>query len=233
MTFHPVKHIAIILDGNRRFAKRLMLEPWKGHVHGRDKVEKLVEWCIRKDIKELTLYTFSIQNFDRPKEEFDFLMKLIKESFDRFYDDPRIEEHHIKINVLGRYSMFPEEVRDSINKIMDKTRNNDGFVINFALAYGGREELVDAIKKIGRDIEEKKINIADIDESLIDRNLYTDSSPDIVIRTGGEFRTSNFLIWQSNYSEWFFLEKTWPEFDETDLEEVLKEYSIRERRFGR
>jgi len=227
------KHVAIVLDGNRRFAKRLMLDPRKGHEFGQKKVEELLTWSKELGIKELTFYTFSIQNFNRPKEEFDYLMNLIIKAFTRFCTDPRIEENKIRVNVIGRYDLFPKDVKDAIVNIIDKTKNNDGFIVNFAMAYGGREELTDAVKKIALEISQGKLKPEDITETLIQKHLYMESEPDIIIRTGGEKRTSNFLMWQSYYSEWFFLDKMWPEFTKEDLVNVIKEFEQRERRFGK
>jgi tritrans,polycis-undecaprenyl-diphosphate synthase [geranylgeranyl-diphosphate specific] len=227
------KHVAIILDGNRRFAKKLMLEPWKGHEYGEDKVEKLVEWAIELKLSELTLYTFSIQNFNRPKPEFDYLMNLIVKAIAKLSADDKLEKYGIRVQVVGRYTMFPKEVVDAIEKLMVRTENNNKFTINLAMAYGGREEIVDAVKKIALLIESKKLDSKDITESIIQDNLYLSSEPEIIIRTGGEKRTSNFLMWQSYYSEWFFLDKMWPEFTKEDLKEILLEFEQRERRFGK
>jgi tritrans,polycis-undecaprenyl-diphosphate synthase [geranylgeranyl-diphosphate specific] len=222
------QNIAIILDGNRRFAKRLMQEPWKGHDYGRDKVEKVVDWCVELGIKELTLYSFSIQNFNRPKNEFEYLMNLMREAFNKFYDDPKIEKYGIKVIILGRYKMFPPDLVKALERIMEKTKENKGFVLKFALAYGGREEMIDAINKI---VAEHPAG--EISQEMVAKHLYSDSEPDLIIRTGGEKRTSNFLPWQSIYSEWFFLDKNWPEFEKSDLMKILEEYSHRERRFGK
>ncbi|GIU69719.1 MAG: UDP diphosphate synthase [Candidatus Woesearchaeota archaeon] len=224
-----IKHLAVIMDGNRRFAKRLMLDPTKGHEYGSKKLEQLFEWCKEFNIKELTLYAFSMQNFNRPKQEFDYLMNLFKENFTKFGDDPRIEKEGIKINVIGRYHLFPKEVSTIIDKIMEKTKKNSNFIINFAMAYGGREEILDAVKKIVADNKTPE----DITEEYFSSNLYISSEPDIIIRTGGEKRTSNFLPWQSIYSEWFFLDKTWPEFEKEDFINIIEEFKKRERRFGR
>ncbi|HIH32209.1 TPA: di-trans,poly-cis-decaprenylcistransferase [Candidatus Woesearchaeota archaeon] len=222
-------HLAIILDGNRRFAKRLMLEPWKGHEYGAKRVELLLEWCKEFKINELTLYSFSIQNFNRPKEEFNYLMKLFSEMFTKFADDPRIKKNEIKIRFLGRYELFPKELASLFKEIAEKTKNNSKFILNFAMAYGGREEIVDAIKKIVSEHPEPE----KITEDYVEKHLYIDSAPDIIIRTGGEKRTSNFLPWQSVYSELFFIDKTWPEFEKEDLVNILNEYNQRERRFGK
>jgi len=226
------KHVAIILDGNRRFAKKLALDPRKGHDFGYEKVKELLEWCKDLGITELTFYAFSMQNFNRPKPEFDYLMNLIRKAFDTFCEDPRVEKYKIKVNVIGRYELFPRDVVDAIHKVIDATRDNDKFILNFALAYGGREELTDAMKKIATKIADGELQPKDINEKIIQNNLYMASEPDVIIRTGGEKRTSNFLMWQSFYSEWFFLEKTWPEFTKEDLMAVIKEFESRDRRYG-
>lgn len=230
---NEIKHIGIILDGNRRFSKKLMQEPWKGHEYGAKKVEQLLEWCKECDIKELTLYAFSMQNFNRPKIEFNYLMKVFKDSFDKLRDDTRIMDYGIKIRIIGRIHLFPKDVQDAINYIIKKTENNSNYIINFALAYGGQEEVIDAIKQIGRKIEKGEITSEEVTKELVSKNLYMEDQPDFIIRTGGDHRTSNFLIWQSWYSEWFFLEKTWPEFEKEDLINCITEFKNRERRFGK
>jgi tritrans,polycis-undecaprenyl-diphosphate synthase [geranylgeranyl-diphosphate specific] len=227
------KHIAIILDGNRRFAKRLMVKPWKGHEWGAKKVESLFDWCKELDIKELTLYAFSMQNFNRPKDEFDYLMRIFEDEFTQLLDDKRIHENKIRINFIGRINLFPKGVYQSMLKLMEATNDYSDYVINFAMAYGGREEVIDAIKKVAEQIKAGKLEIDKINEDSFEKNLYLDSEPDFIIRTGGDHRTSNFLIWQSNYSEWFFIEKTWPEFEKEDLVKCIKDFNIRERRFGK
>lgn len=224
-----IKHLAIIIDGNRRFAKRLMLEPWKGHEYGKKKIEALFEWCKELDIRELTIYSFSMQNFNRPKEEFDYLMKLMREAFQEFISDERIEKYGLRINIIGRYKLFPKEFVEVLDKIIEKTKHNSNYIINFALAYGGREEIIDAIKKI---VEEKPKPDA-ITEEYVANHLYMHSDPDLIIRTGGEKRMSNFLPWQSVYSELFFTDKTWPEFEKDDLQKIIDEFSKRERRYGK
>ncbi len=227
------EHIGIILDGNRRFAKRLMLEPWKGHELGFEKLKKLFGWCKELDIKEITLYCFSMQNFNRPKKEFDYLMNIFEKAFNEILTNDDIHKDKIKVNVIGRYYLLPEKVQKAIKKAVDATKNYNDYNINIALAYGGREELVDAVKKIAEKVKNKKIDIDNINEKTFAENLYLDTEPDLIIRTGGEQRTSNFLPWQSIYSEWFFLEKTWPEFEKQDLIEVIEEYKQRQRRFGK
>ena len=226
-----IKHLAIVLDGNRRLSKKLMLKPWMGHELGEKKVEKLLEWCKEFGINELTLYAFSIQNFNRPKEEFDYLMNLFCKSFERIKNDPRVKD--IRINFIGRIRMFPEKVRKSMQELMEITKDNKPYLINFAMAYGGQEEVVDAVKKISEEIRKGKISIDEINEESFKDFLYLKGSPELIIRTGGERRTSNFLNYQAAYSEWVYLEKLWPEFEKEDFVECLKEYSIRQKRFGR
>ncbi len=226
------KHIGIILDGNRRFAKRLNLNPWEGHEFGYKKLKKLFKWCRELDIKELTLYCFSMQNFNRPKKEFDYLMDIFEKAFNEILTNEDIHKYKIRINVIGRYYLFPEKVQEKIKKIMDLTKDYKEYRINIALAYGGREEIVDTVKKIAEKVKSKKLKIDEINEKTFAENLYLDGDLDMIIRTGGEQRTSNFLPWQSIYSEWFFLEKTWPEFEKQDLVEVVEEYKNRNRRFG-
>ncbi len=228
-----ITHLGIILDGNRRFAKKLLLEPWKGHEYGAKKVSRLFEWCKEAGVKELTIYAFSMQNFDRPKREFAYLMHLFAEFFDDRENLDKIHENKIRINFIGRIHLFPEEVYQRMRKLQEETKQYTGYTINFAMAYGGQEEIVDAVKKIGRQMEAGTITDEQITKELIEKNLYLQSQPDLIIRTGGDHRTSNFLIWQSWYSEWFFLQKTWPEFEKEDLMAVLQEYQKRERRFGK
>jgi len=227
------KHIGIILDGNRRFAKRLMAKPWMGHKWGAEKVGKLFEWCKDLGVNELTLYAFSMQNFNRPKEEFDYLMKTFVEFFADTKANKTIHENKIRINFIGRIHLFPEEVNTRMKELMESTKDYSEYTVNFAMAYGGREELIDAVKKIGRKLEAGEIKPEDIDAETINKNLYMDHEPEFIIRTGGDHRTSNFLVWQSWYSEWFFLQKTWPEFEKEDLVACIEQYMGRERRFGR
>lgn len=227
------KHIAIILDGNRRLAKKLGLDPWKGHELGEKKVEKLLEWCYQLDVKELTLYAFSMQNFNRPKQEFDFLMKLFEEMCEKLLQDKRLMEQNLRIRFLGRIHLFPPKLQSLMNEIMKKTENNKEYTLNLAMAYGGREEITDAVRKLAEDLKKGSINAEEIDEKTISKYLYTSSEPDLIIRTSGEIRTSNFLPWQATYSEWIFLKKCWPEFELEDLIDCIKEYSKRDIRKGK
>ncbi len=232
---NPVpKHIAIIMDGNRRFAKRLMLKPWKGHEWGAQKLERLLDWCSELEIKELTIYAFSIQNFDRPKEEFSHLMRIFEQSLKKLLEDKRPEEFGIRINFIGRLSLFPNSIQELSKKVMQKTQSNSKRILNIAIAYGGREEVLEATYRIAKEVQEGKLQPHKINEDVFENFLYTKSQPDLIIRTGGENRTSNFLVWQSAYSEWIFFEKKmWPEFEKQDLVDCIAEYSRRQRRFGK
>ena len=230
------KHIGIILDGNRRFAKRLMLKPWKGHEWGAEKFRKFLDWCYELGVDEITAYVFSIQNFQRPKEEFDFLMNIFRDEAKRLLTTEKLEElrkRETKIRYIGRLWMLPPDLQELARQIMELTKNNGKRAINFAMAYGGREEILDAVQRIAREAKEGKISPEKIDEHTISSHLWLDSSPDLIIRTGGEKRTSNFLPWQGTYSELFFIEKYWPEIEKEDLISCIKEFSERERRFGK
>lgn len=227
------KHIGIIMDGNRRFSKRLMMKPWKGHEWGAQKVEKLFEWAKELSIRELTLYAFSVENFNRPKKEFLYLMDIFRKEFEKLKDDKRIHENKIRINVIGRVWMFPKDVQQKIKEIMDMTKDYDNYIVNFAMAYGGRAEVIDATRKISEKVKKGELSVEDINEEAFGSALYMDDEPDIIIRTGGEKRLSNFLMWQGNYAELFFLDKMWPEFEKEDLVAVIDEYNQRQRRFGR
>ena len=225
------KHIAIILDGNRRYAKKLGMRPWKGHDFGVKKLNQFLEWCQELGIKELTLYSFSTENFNRTKQEKDFLFSVFKKEFSSMKHKKDIFGNKIRINVIGRLEMFPKEIRKAMLDIMERTKKHKNFIVNFAMAYGGRQEIVDAFKNIIKN--RKELKPEDINENLIAKYLYLQSEPDIVIRPGGEIRTSNFLTWQSTYSEWIFTNKLWPEFTKEDLVNCIEEFNKRERRFGK
>ena len=227
------KHVGIILDGNRRFAKKLMLKPWKGHEFGAEKVKKLLEWAKDVGIKELTLYAFSYENFNRPKKEFDYLMYLFRKEFDNLIDNKDISKNKIKISFLGRLYLFPKDIQERMYRIMDKTKNNDKYIVNFAMAYGGRAEIIDAVKRIGEKIKEGNLDVKSINEKLFNDNLYMGDDADLIIRTGGEKRTSGFLPWQGTYAELIFVDKSLPEFEKEDFLQCIKEFQSRKRRFGK
>ena len=221
------KHIGIIFDGNRRFAKRLMVKPWKGYEWGVKKIEKLMEWVTEYKINELTLYVLSVQNYSsRSKKELNYLFNLFKREFKNLIANEKLKKQKIKINFIGRLNLFDKELRELMKKLMNETKDNKNLIINFAMAYGGKEEIIDAVNKILKS-KKKKVN-----EKSFKDFLYLKSSPDLIERTGGEKRTSNFLNYQSSYSEWIFLDIMWPEFEKKDFVKCLNEFSSRKRRFG-
>jgi tritrans,polycis-undecaprenyl-diphosphate synthase [geranylgeranyl-diphosphate specific] len=228
------RHVAVIMDGNRRFSRRLMMKPWKGHEWGAKKLEQLMEWCRELGVQELTVYAFSVQNFERPKEEFEMLMKIFKEEVVKLRQKVAAGKvEGLRVVFIGRVGLFPEELQEQMRLLMDETCDNSRYRLNLAMGYGGREEVIDAVRHIGEAVARGELNVADINEEVFAKSLYIDSEPDLVIRTGGDHRTSNFLIWQSHYSEWFFVEKLWPEFEKEDFLRIISEYSARERRFGK
>lgn len=225
------QHIGLVLDGNRRFAKRLMLKSYKGHEWGAKKVEKVFDWCRNLGIKELTLYAFSVENFNRPKYEFNYLMNLFRREFTEFKNDPRLK--FTRVNFIGRIWMFPKDIQKMMHELMNKTKNNKKFILNFAMAYGGRAEIIDAVRKIAKDIKQNKLNVNKINEETFKDYLYMESEPDLIIRTS-ESRLSGFLLYQGAYSEIIFLPNVmWPDFKKKHLMKCIENYGKRQRRFGK
>jgi len=231
-----VKHIGIILDGNRRWAKNQGIPPWKGHEKGAEKLKEILEWCNEIKLQELTLYTFSTQNFNRAQQEVDELMKIFRTWFSDLLKENnlnRLREEGARIRFIGRLNLFPETIQHIMQELMDKTAENKPRAINFAMGYGGREEIVDAVKQISRKVKDGSITADQITEQTISEHLYLNSEPDLIIRTGGTKRTSNFLIWQSWYSEWFFIEELLPELSKKRFTQIIEEFGSRERRYGK
>ena len=225
------KHIAIILDGNRRWAKARGLTTKEGHTEGFDNLERIAKYADEIGIKYLTVYAFSTENWKRSQEEVSWLMNIFKTNIDRYLQ--RLDNGNIKIRIIGEKSNVPKELVPRIEKIMKKTENNQGMVLNIAFNYGGRAELVNATKQIAQKVKDGTINLEDITEQMISDNLYTagQPDPDLLIRTSHELRTSNFLPWQLTYTEFYFPEKNWPEFTNEDLIEAIKVYQGRNRIF--
>lgn len=219
-----VNHIAIIMDGNRRWAKEKNLASYKGHEEGAKRVEELLNWIIELKIKELTLYTLSIENLNRTQEELSHLFRLFKIYFKKFKKDKRVKENKIKIKFIGDLSLVSEDIRTLSKEIEEDTKEHDNYTVNFCFAYGGRQELVHTFNNL----KDKKT----ITEEDITNSLWLKNQPDIVIRTGNAQRTSNFLPWQTIYSEWIFMEKMWPDFSKQDLLNCLQEFKSRKRNFG-
>jgi len=227
------KHVGVILDGNRRWAKTHGKVSLIGHKEGVENVSNLFTWSKEAGIRQLTLYIFSKENYDkRSKQETDYLMKLFRQSFDDLKNKIDIDKHQVKLRFIGQISLLPDTLQSMMNKMTDETRHYDKYTINFAIMYGGRAEIVDAVRRISDDISSGKVDPSELDEVLFSNYLYMKDEPDLIIRTGNAVRTSNFLTWQSAYSEWYFSEKMWPEFTKQDFLDAMKEFSRRERRFG-
>lgn len=231
------KHIAIILDGNRRWAKRNLIMKIDGHFRGADAVEKLLDWCEELNIKIITLYVLSAENLNRKDDELDYLYELINERLHKLYNDPRIHKNRMKVKAIGSIELLPDFLRDILNKLEDVTKDYDDHYLNIAIAYGGQNELVDAIKKIGTRIKDGSLDVDQIDKEVIESSLYTShlpqSSPDMILRTSGEKRLSGFLLWQSAYSELVFMDVYWPEFRKIDLMRAIRTFQKRGRRLGK
>ena len=226
------KHIAIIMDGNRRWAKAKKLPTNMGHKEGAKTLEKIVSYANKIGIEYMTVYAFSTENWKRAEEEVSALMLLLQNYLDDFAK--RADVENIKIKILGETSVLSEGLKKSLARCIEKTKNNTGLTFNIAFNYGGRAEIIKAIKQIAYDVKENKINIEEIDEQIVSDNLYTKNQPDpdLLIRTSGEIRLSNFLPWQLVYSEFLFVQKNWPDFNEQDLNEAIEEFKRRNRKFG-
>lgn len=224
--------IAIILDGNRRYARKKGLSPWEGHRFGAEKVKDILQWAYDLGVKELTLYSFSMDNFNRPEKEKKELFRLFEQNIKKLKNNKKLDKHGISVRFIGRLHMFPKGIQKEMSEVMEKTKNYGKFKLNFAMAYSGKAEITDALKKIINKLKNGEISEEDINENLINENLYLSSSPDILIRPGGEKRISDFLLFQMAYTEIFFLDKLWPEFTKDDLAKIIREFKRRERRFG-
>jgi tritrans,polycis-undecaprenyl-diphosphate synthase [geranylgeranyl-diphosphate specific] len=229
------EHVAIIMDGNRRFAMEIGLAVHEGHVKGKDKLEEVMEWCQEMGIKVLTVYAFSTENLKRDENEVQYLMKLFEESFLKLADDQRIHKNRIKVTVLGQRELLPEKVIRAIEIAEARTKDYDNYFYNIALAYGSRQEMISAIKRIAGKVKDGELSVDDIDEKTVSSFLYTADfkDPDLVLRTSGEERVSNFLLWQLAYSELYFTDVFWPGFRKVDFLRAIRTYQARQRRFGK
>ena len=223
-----LKHLAIIMDGNGRWAKDKNLDRIVGHKEGAKSAKKIIETCSNLNIKYLTLYTFSTENWDRPQFEIDSLMALLSGMLNN--EIKELEGNNIVFKVVGRVEDLPKSVQTIVSNTVERTKNNTGLVLSLALSYGGRQEIIDAMNKILKNKESKII-----DEEIVKNHLYFPEmpDPDLIIRTGGEFRLSNFLLWQSAYSEMYISKKNWPDFKEKDLIAALEDFNHRKRTFGK
>lgn len=227
------KHLAIIMDGNGRWAKQKGLLRAFGHENGTKSVRITVETCAKLGIENLTLYAFSTENWNRPKLEVDTLMRLLISSLKKELDT--LQKNNIRLNCIGNITMLPDSAKKELLAVMEKTKNNTRMTLTLALSYGSREELLNAVKTICDKVKNNIISIDALDESIINQHLYTHNLPDVdlVIRTSGEHRISNFLLWQIAYAEFYFTDVLWPDFKEDDLYEAIISYQKRERRFGK
>jgi len=226
------KHIAIIMDGNGRWAKKRRLPKGMGHAEGAKTVDKITEACRELGVKALTLYSFSTENWKRPKKEVDGLMRLLSAYLEKKYK--KLQDNNIRLNAIGRLEDFPQKVTEKLNSVMRKTSGNNGMILTLALNYGGRQEITDAARTLAEKAKEGTIATCDITEESFARLLYTKDLPDVdfMIRTSGEMRVSNFLLWQISYAEIYVTKKLWPDFGRKDLEEAIWDYQARERRYG-
>ena len=226
------RHIAIIMDGNRRWAKARGKNASFGHKEGAKTLEKIVRYANKIGLEYITVYAFSTENWKRAEDEVSALMMLLQNYLDDY--SKRADTETIRVKILGDISALSEGMQKSIKKCMERTKDNTGVTFNIALNYGGRDEIVKAIKQIASDVKQNKISIDDIDEQMVSDKLYTKGQPDpdLLIRTSGELRLSNFLPWQLVYSEFLFIDKNWPDFEEKDLDDAIIEYQKRTRKFG-
>ena len=229
------KHIAIIMDGNRRFAKELGLSWEAGHIFGKEKIEEVLDWCFDLGINVLTIYAFSTENFKRSEKEVKTLMLLLKQELDQAKEDSRIHQNKVRIRILGHLESLPKDIQQSAQSIMDMTKTYKTYHLNIALAYGGREEIIQAIQHMASDIKKGKLKIKEISQKTVSSYLYTSGlpDPDLILRTSGEERISNFLLWQLAYSELYFSDVYWPALQKRDFLQAIRTYQHRKRRFGK
>ncbi len=226
---YNIDHIAFIMDGNRRWAKKRNLPTLYGHKKGGETLRKVIKWLGEIGIKHCTVYAFSTENWKRSKEEVDYMMQLLVDYIHSYLDE--LDKNGIKVVVSGRLSKFPEKVRKSIENVIQKTKNNKKGVLNVALSYGGRYEIIDAISKMAQSVDLKTKKIT---EKMFEKYLYNKMpDPDLIVRTGGQMRLSNFLLWQSAYSELYFTKILWPDFSKKHLMKILDNYKNRKRNFGK
>jgi undecaprenyl diphosphate synthase len=225
-------HLAIIMDGNGRWAKQKGFLRAFGHENGTKSVKKIIKACAKLGIQNLTLYAFSTENWNRPKMEVDTLMRVLVNSLKK--ELPTLQDNNIKLNAIGNLEKLPLTAQKELQEVINKTKNNTNLTLTLALSYSSREELVSVVKKISDKVKNNIISIDSIDDSIINEHLYTQNLPevDLLIRTSGEHRISNFLLWQIAYAELYFTDVLWPDFKEEDLYEAIISYQKRERRFG-
>lgn len=231
-------HIGVILDGNRRFARQLMQKPWMGHKWGLEKAREIMQWACEAGIKYLTAYTLSLENLrTRPKRELRFILNHLEQEADSILQNTShvIHRHKVNVRFIGRIHLLPRRLQKKLRAVEKATAQYNRHFLNVAVAYGGQQEIVDAVRKIAHKSREGTVKPSDIDESMIKEHLYTNGHPfpDMIVRTGGDIRLSNFLPFQSVYSELLFTERKWPEITKEDFDGFMREFKRRKRRFGR
>ena len=233
---NPVPHhVAVIMDGNRRYAHEFGLVVSEGHEKGKQKLEEMLEWCLELGIRVLTVYAFSTENVGRGRDEIDTLMSMFVKNFRSLGDDERVHKHKIRVRVLGQKDLLPDAVQQAIAYAEEKTKDYDSYSFNIAVGYGGREEIVHAIKKVAEAVKDGGLKVDDITQEVVAEYLYTSEvpDPDLILRTSGEERISNFLLWQLAYSELYFSDVYWPGFRKIDFLRAVRSYQQRIRRYGR
>lgn len=233
MERHIPEHIAIILDGNRRWAKQRNLPTLQGHTEGANNLEKIASYCNKIGVKYLTVYAFSTENWKRSEEEVGYLMKLFEKYLEDF--ENKFKNSNARIRLAGGIERLPEKLQEGIRRVEERTKDNNGITLNLCINYGGRDEIVNAAKILAEQVKNGELAIEDITEDLFAKHLRTKDAPDpdLMIRAGGEQRLSGFLLWQTSYSELYFAEKLWPDFNEMELEKAIDEYNNRKRNFGK
>jgi len=230
------EHVAVILDGNRRWATKQIRDPWFGHEKGAETVEELLDWCVKLGVKCVTVYAFSTENFQRQPAEVLEIMRIAEEEFRKILKNERIHKNEVRVKVIGRLNLLPNSLQELIKDAESATQHYEKHFLNIAFAYGGRAEIVDATKKIAEKVKQGELSPENVDEKTFEQFLYTAhmsrQDPDIIIRTSGEERLSGFLLWQSAYSELIFLDVYWPDFRLIDLLRAIRTFQKRHRRYG-
>ena len=228
-------HVGIIMDGNRRFAEALGLgDIGMGHVAGQERLETVLDWCLELGIRVLTVFAFSTENFERADDERELLMELFEHNFRKMADDERVHKNQIRVRVIGHLELLPRGVQDAARHVMERTRDYDGYRFNVAVAYGGRQEIVDAVRRVAADVRDGRLAEEAITAETIQDRLYAPDvpDPDFIIRTSGEERISNFLLWQLAYAELYFADVCWPDLNKLEFLRAIGEYQRRQRRYG-
>ncbi len=230
------KHLAIIMDGNRRYAKEVMKDnnTQLGHKLGKDKVEDVIKWCNKLGVKILTIYAFSTENFSRDESEVKYILDLIRDKLYEIGENKETHKNKVCVKVIGERDMISKDLLDAVEYVEEATKDYSDYYLNIAVAYGGRQEIVSVMRSLAQKVKDGELDVNDITEEMISNNMYTfrNPDPDLVLRTSGELRISNFLIWQLAYSELYFTDVYWPDFRYIDLLRAIRSYQHRNRRYG-